>query len=280
MSVVSSESTLASSPAFDAVKARLAALKGELVKVLTGRDVFLEDELPNLEALWLRELGSLELELLGLEVEARGARRFLELLRAQASRGDRLDVAAAAAQVEVELSDWHRQVETKAKEVEKAREHLSRLLTPAATVKLRRVFHGIARRLHPDVNPERSPAEITLWHRALEAYRAADLEALGVVALILEDLPAKMDEPSAMDDLERRCAELKQRIGLELQKTDDLKRQRGYEALRQVEDAGWLEARRTDLAGKIAKARAWRDALVAEADLATRGSDGGNARPN
>jgi hypothetical protein len=83
-----------------------------------------------------------------------------------------------------------------------------------------------------------------------------------------------------MDDLEQRCTELKQRIVLELQKTDDLKRQRGYEALLQVEDAAWLEARKADLTGKIAKARAWRDALAAEADLATRGADGGNARPN
>lgn len=256
------------SAAFAALKARHEALRAELAAILAERLDLVGVILPNLEATYSVRLGDLELTLLHLDLEARGLRRAIELIQAELNRGELPDLDVIQERIQLELADWTRKVTEKAAQIHDAAELLSTSLPQERWAEMQGLFRGLARRLHPDVNPGLTPEELDLWHRAREAYEKRDLNGLKNLALILGEAkdanPAGPGDASAFELLERRCGELGTKIHEELRETERIKAARGYDRLSQVNDEAWIQARRAELEKKVAQSVAWRDALAAE----------------
>lgn len=263
------------SAAFAALKARHEALRAELAAILAERLDLVGVSLPNLEATYSVRLGDLELTLLHLDLETRGLTRAIELIQADLNRGERPDLDVIQERIQLELADWTRKVTEKAARIHDAAELLSSSIPQERWAEMQGLFRGLARRLHPDVNPGLTPEELGLWHRAREAYEHRDLNGLKNLTLILQEaeIPAGPEDASVTDLLEKRCSELRTKIDEELRETERLKARRGYDRLSHVNDEAWIQARRAELEQKLAQSTAWRDALAAEVARMRAGAD-------
>ncbi len=272
--------SLAIPPELAAMRARWEALRTELAILLTERDDLEERILPNLEAEYAVKLGDLELARLRLDVETRRLRRVLELSQARLNQGQLPDLRQIERQVEAELDEWTRQIEEKQTGLRSARLRMASLVTLKVAAEVRSLFRLLARKLHPDLNPGLGTSESALWRRAKDAYARGDAEELRALAALVDQAPAVSDGELARDEWKRRCDELEARVAVEIARTDEWKRSRGFERLSRVRDPIWVAERRAALESEIARADVWRDALASQVALLREGGDDQRPRPN
>lgn len=225
------------------------ALADELAQLLADRETLLHVHAPALEAEYRLQVGSWQLEVLRAECETRRLQRRIELFQAARNRGEPPDPDAVERVLDREFAAWLGRVDAERHSLERARSwaDLPRLSADESR-ELRALFRALAKRLHPDANPEGGADAGTLWLRASAAYRLGRLDELRALALLADS--AAPEGPFTGSALAERRDLLRAAVERLLAEIAAIRERFPFTLEAELADPGWVERRRAELTAR------------------------------
>ncbi len=133
-------------------------------------------------------------------------------------------------------------------------------LTDDETAELKKLYRSIVKSLHPDLNPDLTDAQITLFHNAVNAYENGDIQAIRAIAVMVSAPPTPQDN---VDGIKLLIKEKERFLSL-LQSIKDsianIKSTYPYTMRPIIQDEKKTAERKAELETIIAE---WEDALAA-----------------
>ncbi len=249
----------------EALERECELLRDELARLLVERARLLEVVAPALEARYYLRLGALQLEVLRLECEVRRLRRKLELMWEALNHDRTPDPRAIEVRLDDELADWRVRLAQESAKLNWARERFAAPLSMSAadSRELLRLFRALAKRCHPDANPEGGDRARQLWHQASDAYARRDLESLRALALLADGLA----DPEPLNDvasaLRQRRDALQTAIAQLLAEIEEIQRRFPFTIRQMIDDPEWVAGKRAELEQKRAALTEERLRLIA-----------------
>lgn len=192
------------------------------------------------------------------EIESARLKREIELVQAAFNSGREVDYEQIQATLEAEFAEWQARI---VEEIDDLTHHwgmLECVLDPEKTRKLRERYRMLARRLHPDLNPEQSPAQAELWHRVTAAYAAQDLDELDALEILTRDADST-PVPDSMEALRATLKKLRDQLDVLLVRFGKHRKEWPFDQLPLLEDPAAVAARQAELDERIAAVEVVRD---------------------
>lgn len=76
------------------------------------------------------------------------------------------------------------------------------------TKAIKKLYKQLVKRLHPDLNPSATEAEIELFYRATKAYKRGDLKALQLIDAVVDDAEGEDEEALSGGAVEKEAERL------------------------------------------------------------------------
>ncbi len=239
---------------------KILALRDELARTVAFHDELRHTAIPYLEAVYQQALGPAHLVALHAQVDAQRAKRLVELAMQAVNHGHPAPaLGGLTAQVEQKLATWREHIAAMADGVQQATRALSKTLSVTDTGELKRLYRDLAKRLHPDANPDQDDRARQQWHQVQEAYRDGDLKRLRVLAeAVAADQPLPSG-PSALDALRSRHQRLQDSILAISAASVALEQRPPLSIRRELADPTWIAAHITEFQ---AQESSWREAAT------------------
>ncbi len=186
------------------------ALVSQIASVIAEAHA-LADSIPVVLARYARAFGDRLVKLQELEIETARCKREIELLQSVINHGGNWDYASIQEKVDAEFYEWQEKLDREAKQFQEQQGLLHHLLDEETTRALRDQFRVLARRLHPDLHPQQTPAEAELWHRVSAAYDQQNLEELEAIEVITRE-QTRDDLPRSLDDMSETVQRLETKL--------------------------------------------------------------------
>jgi len=164
---------------------------GEYEEVLLRRDN-LRKEAEQYHMAYIREFGDLITKAFEQKVECIRKKKMIAYCQRQVNMGKKIEGARLDTYIETEMVEYREELESMAKDVRAAKN--SKKISPGEVMKIKKTYHGLAKKIHPDLHPELKEDERlkAYWQRIMIAYnynQLKDLEELELlVSFYLNDL--------------------------------------------------------------------------------------------
>ena len=168
------------------------------------------------ERAYIREFGDLILEVFQKKMEAIRKKKTIEYCQIFANRGERVDQNALQAYLAKEMAEYKERLEEMIRENKEAKS--GKKITEVDLLRIKRIYHRMAKKIHPDINPAAAVSEELqgLWYRLKIAYDCNDLKEMEETEVLINMLLEKMDLGTTeitIPDIEKKIAELEAEIG-------------------------------------------------------------------
>ena len=243
-------------------EAHRAALERLSTLLCTYDDQILQQK-PYWEAKYTEAFGALEQQCYAAFVRSAELRRRIALARAYMNRGAEPDAAAIDAQIAQEF----RAYEEKLRQMEEERVRAAQILgakemSDEDTKRFKHLYRQLAKKLHPDLHPERTAEMKKLWQRAMDAYALGDLARLEILVAIVESKYADADTAAAgdgqnvtasvLEELRAALAKTEERIRKCLSALERLEQEHPFKHRALLENPQAVDERKTELKHQIA----------------------------
>lgn len=226
-------------------------LREEVVRLLTHLDELAEVVRPNLTALYLLKIGHWEYRAFLLQFEVARLKRQIGLIQAAINRGERPNLDAIGAQIELEYRLWQVKIEEEKERIAAAEARMKHLLSEEDDRELKRLYRHLAKRLHPDVNPGLTDEERRLWPRVQTAFAAGDLVEMRALALLAEDAGVAPPTATTLSELSAERETLRHQIDELLRRIETIESEPPFTLRKDLENDAWVAARRASLENEI-----------------------------
>lgn len=127
---------------------------------------------------YMKEFGELIVAVFEKRIACIQKKKTIAFCQAAINRGDSVDEAALDDYIQAEMEAYRWQLEEMIADNDAARNSIQ--IPIAEVAKIKKIYHRIAKRLHPDMNPKTGeiPELIDLWNMVSAAYIANDLESI------------------------------------------------------------------------------------------------------
>lgn len=207
----------------------------------------LQKEAFQYERAYIREFGDMILEVFRMKIECIRKKKTIEYCQISRNHGKSVDQNQLQEYLRQEMETFQQQLDDMVEDTDNARK--SKLISEVDLLTIKRIYHKLARQMHPDINPltKDTPKLLELWQRVQLAYNCNDkksmqelellvttaLEQLGVGTLTIE-----------IPDIEDKIAELTAEI-IRIRETDPYR----YKFL--LEDPAQVEEKKTSLSEEL-----------------------------
>lgn len=161
---------------------RLEALKQTLEELIFEKNHLQYITCENIQMEYMLIFGSLEYELYQSYCKYLRLRRKRELIQAKINRQEKINMKIIELQLDEEFEAYQQQLNEKIEEINQALARSKADKLPAdKAAQLKKCYRSIVKKLHPDLNPNITEAEIEMFYHATDAYKDGDLQAIQLI---------------------------------------------------------------------------------------------------
>lgn len=226
---------------------KLTQLQQTFLDLYTRHKHMVEDEAVIMTSIYLKHLGTLQLELLEKQTEVSRLNMKMMMIQAAINRNEKPDLDAIEADINKRLEVYYAQIKAKAKALDQAKEVLSHLLPPDEVKKLKEVFRLLCKRLHPDLNPNQTDAEKDLFIKVKAAYDLQQLEVLQKILLSLKDPSANLYTYFTEDERDAQIMHLEQQIASLEDKIEELQQNFPFDIANWLFDENYIAQKQEEI---------------------------------
>ncbi len=181
------------------VHPEVTKLKEKLTQLIFEYDNLMDHICPEIERRYVLEFGTYEYSLYKVELEIDKLKRKLKLIQIEINHENEIDMDKIEERVSKEFEEYEKQLQDQIDEIRLLEETKVEKLSESDSKKLKQIYRMLVKRLHPDLNPNPSFLEISLFIRATNAFKKGNLEELESIVAILPD--ESTDENPEIDNL-------------------------------------------------------------------------------
>jgi hypothetical protein len=236
------QNSITVSPQYKEYKDLYEQLKEELVKLIADRDDLLGVVKVNLEADYQLKIGTKQYDVFCMKVAALRLKRKMELFQAAINKQEQCSITDVEVQLDVEFKQWQKQAQELYEKIKDA-EYYKQLpgLSRQEAIELKKLYRDLAKKYHPDVNPDEPEKAKNLWLRISEAYHKSDLQEMKTLALLAEDIDKGAKELSTMEKLQKECASLKEKIQDLIDASAKMHSEFPFNLAEKLQDDSWVQ---------------------------------------
>ena len=145
------------------------------------------------ERAYVREFGDLILQVFQMKLECIRKKKTIEYCQVFINRGQSVDQNALQEYLQKELEEYQAQLDNMIRDNEAAKK--SEKVTEADMLKIKRIYHHLVKKIHPDINPitEENEELRGLWQRLIVAYNCNDLKEMEEAEVLVNSLLEKLN---------------------------------------------------------------------------------------
>ncbi len=167
------------------------------------------------ERAYVREFGDLVLKVFRLKVDSIRKKKAIEYCQKFANRGLSVNRKDLQAYLANELEEYKEQLEKMIRDNEAAKK--SSRISESELLKIKRIYHHLVKKLHPDINPVINEDEVLngLWERMMVAYNCNDLKEMEEVEVLINAALERLDLgiiDITIPNIDAKIAELEKEI--------------------------------------------------------------------
>lgn len=235
-------------PDFQKLKDDVEKLRTELSMLMLERDELRFAICKNIEMEYMLKLGSLEYKAYETQCAAMRLKRKVELIQAKKNRQEKVNLNKINEILDEEFFEYQQKLNEQINKMNDAIKH-SKLecLSEKDNKELKKLYRKIVKMLHPDINPEVSPAQVTMLDNAMNAYKNGDLATLRIIG----EMVGEHQLPEKQQDVFTQLKEEKERLGKMLgsikESIDKIKSEYPYCVKDILEDEQKVERKKAEL---------------------------------
>lgn len=241
-------------PDFQKLKDNVERMRTELSMLLLERDELQFVICKNIETAYYLKLGALEHKAYEAQCAALRLKRKIELIQARINRQEKVIISQIESILDNEFEEYQAKLN---EQIDKMNEALKRstaeCLTEQENAELKKLYRNVVKKLHPDVNPNVSDAEIRLLDNAVNAYKNGDLAALRIIEEMVSDHTLPEHTQDAMSMLTEENERLEKMLSSIRESIDEIKSRYPYSVKDIVEEPEKEAERKAELESILAQ---------------------------
>lgn len=224
-------------PDIKKLKESIKELKKTLGDYVLERDNLILVVCENINAEYKLEFGSLEYSLYESYCKYLRLRRKKEMIQAKKNRQEKIILSDIELQLDREFVEYKKKLEKKISEINRALEHSKmESLSDEDEAEIKKLYRGIVKKLHPDLNPKMTDVERELFYHAAQAYENGNLNAIRIIFQIVDNGDMDEDFPSSIEELRKEEERLKTLVEQIQEEIDHIKTVPPYTLKKYLED--------------------------------------------
>lgn len=239
-------------PEYEQLREEIKKLKTELSMLVLEFDELQFIICPNIKTAYQMAFGALELRVFDAYCLYLRLRRMVDMIRARQNRREKVDLKAIEAALDQEFDEYMAQREEQLRMLNEAIERSKAdFLSDEETAELKKLYRTAVKALHPDLHPDQTPEEASLFLKAVSAFQNGDLRLMRVVCEAIGGGTPQFSQTDSLEELRVERDRLKQSLSEIKAEMEAFKKKPPYTLRPYVDDAEKADELKQSLQEKL-----------------------------